>query len=338
MWTYTDLVDSQKTALDLVAGFAVLLVSVVLRIIRAQSLYNSRMSWESIGALIKTMRPHQWLKNALLFAPLVFDRKLDHVPALLNTLAGFVLFCLLASIVYIINDLADLEADRMHPEKRNRPLASGKLSARTAGMAAGVIVVVVFPLAYVLSPGFALILATYLGLNLAYSKWLKHITLVDVFVLASFYVLRVVAGVTLIEVERFSPWLYVVTTLLALYIGFGKRRAELALLADGANQHRRVLDGYTIPLLDQFITIVSATTIVAYSLYTFSAPNLPENHAMMLTIPFALYGIFRYLYLVQLKHSGGAPEEVLYSDRPLQITIVLWGLAVMAVFYLIPSS
>lgn len=318
--------------------FTVLLVASIIGARRAQTLYNSPMFLEGTGALIRTMRPHQWLKNVLIFAPLVFDRKLDNVTALLSTLAGFVLFCLLASIVYIVNDIADLEADRMHPKKRNRPLASGKLSSRTASMAAGVIGVIVFPLAYLLSPGFTVILATYLGLNLAYSNWLKHVTLIDVFVLASFYVLRVVAGVTLIEVERFSPWLYVVTTLLALYIGFGKRRAELALLADGANQHRRVLDGYTIPLLDQFITIVSATTIVAYSLYTFSAPNLPENHAMMLTIPFALYGIFRYLYLVQMKHSGGAPEEVLYSDRPLQVTIVLWGLAVMAVFYLIPTN
>lgn len=295
------------------------------------------MFLQTLRALIKTMRPYQWLKNALLFTPLIFDRKLDNLPALLNTSAGFILFCLLASVVYIINDLADLQADRMHPEKRNRPLASGKLSPNVARMAAGVLLLVVFPLAYLLSTSFAIVLLTYMVLNLAYSKWLKHVALVDVFVLASFYVLRVVAGVTLITVERFSPWLYVVTTLLALYIGFGKRRAELALLANDANQHRRVLDGYTIPLLDQFITIVSATTIVAYSLYTFSAPNLPENHAMMLTIPFAIYGIFRYLYLVQMKHSGGAPEEVLYSDRPLQITIVLWGLAVMAVFYLIPT-
>lgn len=305
---------------------------------RLRSLYNSRMSLESMGALAKTMRPYQWVKNVLLFTPLVFDRKLDNIPAFLDTLAGFVLFCLLASMVYILNDLTDLEADRMHPRKRGRPLASGKLSPMVAAIAAGVIAVIVFPLAYLLSPAFTLILGTYLGLNLAYSRWLKHIPLVDVFILASFYVLRVVAGVSLIDVERFSPWLYVVTTLGALYIGFGKRRAELALLAHNANQHRRVLDGYTIPLLDQFITIVSATTIVAYSLYTFSAPNLPSNHTMMLTIPFALYGIFRYLYLVQMKHSGGAPEEVLFSDRPLQITIILWGLAVMAVFYLIPYA
>jgi 4-hydroxybenzoate polyprenyltransferase len=179
-----------------------------------------------------------------------------------------------------------------------------------------------------------LILSIYLLLNLSYSRWLKHIVIIDVFVLASFYVIRVVAGLTLIEVARFSPWLYVVTTLLALYIGLGKRRAELTLLSDGAQSHRKVLDGYSLPLLDQYITIISATTVVAYSLYTFSAPNLPANHAMMLTIPFAIYGILRYLYLVQTKQGGGAPEEELLSDRPLQITILLWGLVVVLILYL----
>jgi hypothetical protein len=139
-------------------------------------------------------------------------------------------------------------------------------------------------------------------------------------------------------VARFSPWLYVVITLGALYIGFGKRRSELALLADEANAHRRVLDGYTLPLLDQFLNIVSSTTIIAYSLYTFSAPNLPDNHTMMLTIPFVLYGIFRYMYLIQVKHHGGAPEEVLLSDRPLQATILLWGLAVLIILYTFPEA
>ena len=249
-------------------------------------------------------------------------------------LAGFALFCLVASIVYILNDLADLEADRTHPNKRTRPLASGALRIPVARQVVILIALVAFPLAYFLSPAFALLLLGYLALNMAYSNWLKHIPLIDVFILASFYVLRVVAGLTFFIVTRFSPWLYVVTTLGALYIGFGKRRAELALLAEDAYTHRRVLDGYTIPLLDQFITIVSATTIVAYSLYTFSAPNLPENHAMMLTIPFALYGIFRYLYLIKMEDSGGAPEDVLFSDRPLQVTILLWGLAIIAIFYL----
>ena len=289
---------------------------------------------KTIRSLIKTMRPHQWIKNILVYVPLIFDRKLTHVPSLIRTTTGFILFCLVASVVYIINDIADLEADRNHPEKRNRPLASGDLPISVAIVTAIVILVIVFPLAYWLAPSFALVLGCYFILNLLYSKWLKHVPIIDVFVLASFYVLRVIAGLTLVDVERFSPWLYMVTTLLALYIGLGKRRAELALMEDNANQHRRVLEGYTIPLLDQYITIVSAMTIITYSLYTFSAPNLPENHAMMLTIPFAIYGVFRYLYLIQIKKKGGAPEDILLSDRPLQVTVVLWGLAVMVIFYI----
>jgi len=289
---------------------------------------------KTLRALIKTMRPQQWLKNILIFAALVFDGKLGVIPDLVRTFIGFLLFCLVSSAVYIINDLADVEADRLHPKKRYRPIAAGVLPVSVARTAAVVIVGLSFPLAYLLSPTFALVLLSYFLLNLAYSKWLKHVPIIDVFVLASFYVLRVVAGLTIIHVARFSPWLYVVTTLLALYVGFGKRRAELALLAEEANSHRKVLDGYTIPLLDQFITIVSAATIGAYSLYTFSAVNLPENHAMMLTIPFAIYGIFRYLYLVQIKQGGGAPEEELFRDRPLQIAIVLWGLAVVLILYL----
>ena len=289
---------------------------------------------KTLRALIKTMRPQQWLKNILIFAALVFDGKLGVIPDLVRTFIGFLLFCLVSSSVYIINDLADVEADRLHPKKRYRPIAAGVLPVSVARSAAVVIVGLSFPLAYLLSPSFALVLLSYFLLNLAYSKWLKHVPIIDVFVLASFYVLRVVAGLTIIHVARFSPWLYVVTTLLALYVGFGKRRAELALLADEANSHRKVLDGYTIPLLDQFITIVSAATIGAYSLYTFSAINLPENHAMMLTIPFAIYGIFRYLYIVQIKQGGGAPEEELFRDRPLQIAIVLWGLVVVLILYL----
>ncbi|MEM5774708.1 MAG: decaprenyl-phosphate phosphoribosyltransferase, partial [Anaerolineaceae bacterium] len=171
-------------------------------------------------------------------------------------------------------------------------------------------------------------------INLAYSKWLKHLPIIDVMVLASGYVLRVAAGVSLITVERFSPWLYVVTTLFALFVGLGKRRGELSLLQSETHVHRRVLDGYTIPFLDQLITIVSGTTIVAYSLYTFSAPNLPENHTMMLTIPFVLYAIFRYLYLVQVKMLGSAPEELALTDRPLQVTFFLWGLLILIIFYL----
>jgi 4-hydroxybenzoate polyprenyltransferase len=187
---------------------------------------------------------------------------------------------------------------------------------------------------YLLAPGFSFLIVSYLVLNLAYSFLLKHIPILDALTVAACYVQRVVGGVLLISVERFSPWLYVCTILFALYISFGKRRAELTLLANGAANHRKVLDGYTIPLLDSYINIVSAATIVAYSLYTFSAVNLPKNDAMMLTIPFVLYGIFRYLHLVQVENIGGAPEEIVLTDRPLQAAVILWGLTVMAIMYL----
>jgi 4-hydroxybenzoate polyprenyltransferase len=290
-----------------------------------------------LTALIKTMRPRQWTKNAFVLAALVFDRQLGNPIAVGRTLAGLFLFCLLSSSVYIINDIFDVEADRCHPKKKNRPIASGKLPIPVAAAAAGVIILFTLTLAYFLSLGFAVICLIYLVTNIAYSNWLKHVPLVDVLLLASGFVLRVGAGVTLITVERFSPWLYVVTTLFALYLGFGKRRAEIILLAEDASSHRRVLEGYNLPLLDQLITIVSATTIITYSLYTFSAPNLPANHFMMLTIPFVLYGIFRYLYLIQIKKEGGTPEDLLLQDRPLQVTIVLWAGMVFAVLYLIPA-
>lgn len=287
-----------------------------------------------ISALIKTMRPRQWTKNAFIFAALIFDKQLFIIESFSRTLAGVILFCLISSSVYILNDIVDVEADRQHPEKKNRPIPSGKLPIRVAWILLIVLVVVTFILAGLLSPAFEAVIISYFIINIAYSKWLKHIPILDVLIIASGFVLRVHAGVTLIEVERFSPWLYVLITLLSLFLGFGKRRAELALLEDGAGSHRKVLEGYTLPLLDQYIMIVSGTTIVAYSLYTFSAPNLPENHSMMLTIPFVIYSIFRYLYLIQVKHAGGTPEEILLSDRPFQLSMILWGLAVLAVFYL----
>jgi 4-hydroxybenzoate polyprenyltransferase len=236
--------------------------------------------------------------------------------------------------VYLFNDIADVEADRNHPEKKFRPIASGKLPVGVAHAAALLLTAIALPLGYLLSPVFALILTVYLIINLLYSRWLKHVPILDVMIISSGFVLRVAAGVALITVERFSPWLYMITILFSLYIGLGKRRAELNLLALGASSHRKVFDGYTLPLLDQYITIVSGMTIVAYSLYTFSAPNLPENHAMMLTIPFVVYGIFRYLQLIQTGHAAGSPDEVALKDRPLQVTVVLWGLAVIAIFYL----
>jgi len=280
------------------------------------------------------MRPRQWTKNIFVLAALVFDRQLTNISALTRSIAGMFLFCLLSSAVYFLNDIMDVESDRAHPEKRTRPIASGILSIPVAWGMVVVLLLFTLPLAFYLSTGFGIISVVYFLLNVAYSLWLKHIPLIDVIVVASCYVIRVAAGVSLITVERFSPWLYIVTTLFALYIGFGKRRSELALLSTEARTHRRVLDGYTIPFLDQLITIVSGTTVIAYSLYTFTAPNVPENHSMMLTIPFVLYGIFRYLYLISIKNMGGAPEELALKDRPLQITVLLFGISVFVIFYL----
>lgn len=284
--------------------------------------------------LLKAMRPRQWTKNAFVFFALIFDKQLFLPEPFFRTLQGFFLFCLISSAVYLFNDIADVEGDRQHPEKQHRPLASGALPLNLALGAAVVLSIITLLLGYLLEPAFAIILAIYLTLNLLYSRWLKHVPILDVLIISSGFVLRVAAGVALITVERFSPWLYMITILFSLYIGLGKRRAEMNLLEQGAGSYRKVLDGYTIPLLDQYITIVSGMTIVAYSLYTFSAPNLPTNHSMMLTIPFVVYGIFRYLQLIQTGHAAGAPDEVALKDRPLQITMLLWGLAVIAVFYL----
>ena len=287
-----------------------------------------------LSALIRTMRVRQWTKNGFIFFGLIFDKQLFMLEPFLRTLAGFFLFCLISSAVYLFNDIADVEADRNHPEKKYRPIASGKLPINVALVVGLSLTLVAILLGYLLSPVFALIMAVYLAINVLYSRWLKHVAILDVMLISSGFVLRVAAGVALITVERFSPWLYMITILFSLYIGLGKRRAEMNLLAQGASAHRRVFEGYTIPLLDQYITIVSGMTIVAYSLYTFSAPNLPENHAMMLTIPFVVYGIFRYLQLIHIGNAAGSPDEVALKDRPLQFTMLLWGLAVIAIFYL----
>jgi 4-hydroxybenzoate polyprenyltransferase len=281
------------------------------------------------------MRPKQWTKNGFVFVPLLFDHKLTSIPYLLATTAGFVLLCLVSSTVYLINDIVDIEADKVHPSKQRRPLPSGQLSKTVAVAAATILAVLTLPLSFLLEPAFGVVVVSYLILNLAYSFYLKHIVLIDVLVIAAFYVLRVVGGVVLVDVVRFSPWLYIFTTMLALFLGFGKRRHELTLLQGDANNHRAILDQYNITLLDEMIMIVSTATILTYALYTFSAEGLPENHAMMLTIPFVLYIIFRYLYLIHVKGEGGAPDEVILRDRPLQAAVGLGGLAIVLILYVL---
>lgn len=289
---------------------------------------------KKIHFILITMRPKQWLKNVFVFAALVFDRQLISPQSLLITLSAALLFCLASSLVYIINDLADVKSDRQHPAKKHRPLASGQLSQRTAIFSAVLLGIITFPSAFLLDLGLGLIITGYFFLMLVYSFWFKHVPLIDVMIIAAGFVLRVAAGVIIIETERFSPWLFVATVFLALFIGLGKRRAEIELLQTGASSHRRVLDGYSLELLDQLLTIVLSTTLMTYCLYTFSAAITPGSYHMMLTIPFVIYGLFRYLYLVRIEHCGGAPEEIVISDRPMQITVALWGLTVLAILYL----
>lgn len=284
-------------------------------------------------ALIKTMRPAQWTKNGFIFVPLVFDEKLFQIEPLSRTIVGFVMLCLISGAVYLINDLVDVEKDRQHPTKRNRPLPSGQLSKSVAIVAAVLIPAAVLPLGFLLDVAFGLILTGYLILQITYSFWLKNVVIVDVMVIAAGFVLRVAAGVPLVEAERFSPWLYLFTTQLALFLALGKRRQEIALLKSQASNARAILDHYSLPFVDEMMAVVTASTVMTYALYTFSAPNLPENHTMMLTIPFVIYGIFRYLYVIHIQGNGGAPDEVLLTDRPLQVAVGLFGLAVVIILY-----
>jgi 4-hydroxybenzoate polyprenyltransferase len=283
--------------------------------------------------LIQTMRPKQWLKNIFVFAPLVFDVKIGNPTYLLRTLAGFLLLCLASGCVYIMNDAIDAEKDRQHPRKRLRPIAAGRLRVGPALTVAILLALLSLLAGFWLSPGFAAVLLAYLILQIAYSFWLKRWVIIDVMAIAAGFVLRVTAGVPLVDAERFSPWMYACMALLALLIGFSKRRHELTLLKETADTHRESLQEYNLPFLDQLINIVTGATLLAYTLYTALAPNLPANHAMMLTIPFVLYSLFRYLYLVQVKGLGGEPEEIVLRDHPLQAGILLWGLTVVLIMY-----
>lgn len=283
-------------------------------------------------ALLRTLRPRQWPKNVFVFAALIFDHKLGNLSLLGLTIAAFVVLCLLSSSVYILNDLADIEKDRAHPKKRFRPIASGALPLRVAYIALAVLAPGSLLAAFWLGTSFGMVALVYFASNVLYSFWLKHVVLVDVMVLASGFLLRAVAGAELIG-SMISPWLYICVGLLALFIGLGKRRGEL-LIAQNGGATRKVLNDYSLPFIDQLINLVASSTIVAYSFYTFSAENLPKNHAMMLTIPFVLYAMFRYLYLIHIKGEGGAPDELVFVDRPLQLAFALWALAVVLVLYL----
>jgi len=287
----------------------------------------------NIYGLLRTLRPRQWIKNGLVFMALLFDQKLTNWDLLLGTTLAFILFCMISSTVYIVNDLVDLEKDKQHPKKRRRALPSGQLQPWFAVLAAIGILLVCVPVSFWLNCYFGLIILGYFLLNLAYSFVLKNVVLIDVMVVAVGFVLRVAAGAVVAQAERFSPWLYVCTIFLALFLAIGKRRHELVLLASNANSHRKILDQYSVSLLDDMNRLVTAGALISYSFYTFSAANLPPNHTMMLTIPFLIYFLFRYQYLVDVKGEGGAPEMLLYTDLPLLIDVLLWGVCIILVMY-----
>ncbi|HEX5480728.1 MAG TPA: decaprenyl-phosphate phosphoribosyltransferase [Dehalococcoidia bacterium] len=281
--------------------------------------------------LLRSMRPRQWTKNGIVFLALIFSVGQQYhltdsstfIPKLLESLVAFACFAMVSSADYLVNDIRDIEQDRVHPRKSKRPIAAGLLPVSTAWTAAVVLAVIGNAAAFALDWRVGLVVFAYTVLMVGYSYALKHMVLIDLMVIATGFVLRAMAGALAIDVP-ISPWLYVVTALGALFLGINKRRAELDLLQDGAGSHRKILDEYTPELLDQMASTVTAATLMAYGLYTFTAEGLPSDHSMMLTIPFVLYGIFRYLYLVNVKKEGGSPEEVLLKDIPIILCIVGW--------------
>jgi 4-hydroxybenzoate polyprenyltransferase len=284
--------------------------------------------------LFASLRPEQWTKNLIVFAGLLFGGRLMDVEQILLATATFAIFCALSGSVYLFNDVADREADRAHPLKSSRPVATGALSVRTAVIAGGFLGAAAIQSAVLIRPALAAVAGTYLILLLMYSALLKHVVIVDVLTIAAGFVLRAVAGAVAVSVP-ISQWLLVCTTLLALFLALSKRRHELILLAEGATEHRRILTEYSPYLLDQMVAVVTASTLVAYAIYSTSAETAERLHTdrLGLTIPFVLYGIFRYLYLVHQKRGGGSPSTLLLTDRPLLACIALWVVSVMVILY-----
>lgn len=284
--------------------------------------------------LLVSLRPEQWTKNLFVFAGLIFGGRLLDRQEVLLAVAAFVIFCALSAAVYLINDVADRDADRRHPLKRTRPIASGELPVAVAVAAAAVLGIGGLVAAFMIHTEFGIVAVAYLFLLLGYSLALKHIVIIDVLTIAVGFVLRAVAGAVVVLVP-IGPWLLVCTILLALFLALSKRRHELVLLGDGAIEHRPILEEYSPYLLDQMIAVVTASTLIAYSVFAISAETAERlgTTRLGLTIPFVLYGIFRYLYLVHLKRGGGSPAAMLLTDRPLLACVALWAASVVVLMY-----
>lgn len=308
--------------------------------------------------LLLAMRPKDWIKNVFVFAAIAFSsgRLWMNPIAVAIVVAAFLLFCMVAGSIYLINDLVDIEKDRAHPKKRNRPLASGRLSPTVAKVAAAVFLCVAIPSAFALDAiwvswegnaqpwwhqiDFGVVLLSYMVIQgILYSYYLKNVVLLDVFTIAAGFVLRAVAGAMVLDIQ-ITEWLLVCMGLLSLFLAFAKRRAELVLLEGGAGEHRKILQEYSLPMLDQMMSIVTAAIIVAYTFFTTSSPTLPKTHGgfsvMLFTVPLVVYAIFRYLYLIYKKGGGGNPADIVIGDRPFTISLVLWGVLSMLLLVLAP--
>lgn len=287
-----------------------------------------------VPSLVRAMRPRQWTKNLLVFAGVIFGQKLLDRASVVAAVEAFLVFCLLSSAVYLVNDVRDRDADRRHPVKSKRPIASGALGTGAALAAAAVFAGGSLVAAATITAPFALAAAAYLGLMWWYSLWAKHVVILDVLVLAGGFVLRAIGGAVAIGVA-FSHWLLLLTLLLALFLGLSKRRAELVALSDEARAHRKSLGDYSPYLLDQMIGVVTASTLVAYAFYTISPETVAKfgTDRLLWTVPFPLYGIFRYLYLIHQRDGGGNPSDTLVQDRPILACVGLWGASVIAILY-----
>ena len=289
----------------------------------------------SATPLLESLRPGQWLKNGFVLAPLIFSRNLTNWHRDVRAGLAALCFCLTASVVYLVNDVLDASEDRNHPLKRLRPIASGRVSIRTAVWVGALLAVVAWGGAWALDSTFFVVLVSYAGLNLLYSWFLKRVILLDVFVVAAGFLFRVIGGAVVIHVE-FSSWLIVCTILVALFLALSKRRHELVVLGEGASNHRAILANYSPYFLDQLIAIVTASTVMSYALYTLS-PDVRAKFPgkrLELTIPFVLFGIFRYLYLVHQKEEGGNPTRVLLTDFVLLSVVLMWAISVTLIIYL----
>lgn len=288
-----------------------------------------------IQDIIQAMRPHQWIKNFFIYAALIFSQNIFNLTLLLKATIAFSAFCLISSALYIFNDLKDLEEDKRHPLKSKRPIASGKIKKSTAILEVIILSLLGFSSAFTLNKNYFIIILVYFLIQMAYSIKLKHVVILDVFVVALGFLIRVVAGGLAIEVSL-SSWLLICTILLALFLALSKRRHELVLLEDSASDHRPILQEYSPYLLDQMIAVVTASTVIAYCLYTISEETVTKfgTANLIFTVPFVLYGIFRYLYLIHQKSEGGSPEALLIKDKPLLIDIFLWIVAAIIILYL----